>query len=180
MTRRRPPKRIITERSRNNAKRKLMDNAPTAGERDDLAAFAKYGPYSKHKLNPQSYGLDPYAGPDEDRTYCDAHANFLQTDASRIPLLMKRGIQLGLWAVRGSADVPRLLWTIDDNGWIYELRITNATQAEYHGYPLLPGDAFTKQLLARAREAAFPAAGFTINNDPNVQAAILAAEAHYR
>ncbi|ARQ13203.1 hypothetical protein NXC12_PD00094 (plasmid) [Rhizobium etli] len=100
--------------------------------------------------------------------------------ATLMPISFRPMPHLGLWAVRGSADVPRLLWTIDDNGWICELRITHATQAEYHGYPLLPGDAFTRQILARVRETAFPASGFTINNDPNVQAAILAAEADYR
>jgi hypothetical protein len=42
-----------------------------------------------------------------------------------------------------------MLWTIDDNGWIYELRQTNAGQASYHGYPMAPTNALGRKVIAR-------------------------------
>jgi len=139
-----------------------------------------YGPYSKHKFNPTAYNLTPYAGPDVDRTYCDAHARFGKGDSIRIPGLLRRGVMLGLWSDQMDSDVPRLLWTIDGDGWIFELRITNLGQAQYHGYPVLPGDAFARHILVRAREVAFAGGEFSIDHDPQTQAAIVAAEIFYR
>ncbi|EJZ17865.1 hypothetical protein RCCGEPOP_28579, partial [Rhizobium sp. Pop5] len=98
----------------------------------------------------------------------------------RIPQLLRRGLHLGLQSERAAGDVPAMLWTIDDTGWIYELRITNAGQAEYHGYPILQNDAFARQILARSRTVAFAQGGFTITDDENFRAAIEAAEAFYR
>ncbi len=139
-----------------------------------------YGPYSKHKFNPTAYNLVPYSGPDVERTYCDAHAHFGKGDFVRTPDLLKRGVMLGLWSDQIDTDVPRLLWTIDENGWIFELRITNSAQAQYHGYPVLPGDAFARHVLVRAREVAFAEKEFSVDQDPKAQAAIAAAEAFYR
>lgn len=139
-----------------------------------------YGPYSKHKFIPTAYKLRPYAGPDVERTYCDAHASFGKDDFVRIPDLLKRGVMLGLWSDQNDGDVPRLLWTIDENGWIFELRITNSGQAQYHGYPVLPGDAFARHVLVRAREVAFAEGEFSVDQDLKAQAAVAAAETFYR
>ncbi len=178
--RRKPPPRVVPQRSRSNSKRRLSSSLPSDAERQALALLAKYGPYSKHKFNPTAYGLQPYAGNDEERTYCDAHANFDRQDFLRIPLLLHRGIFLGLWSEPSAGGDPSMLWTIDDNGWIYEMRVTNVEQALYHGYPVLTGDAFAKQVLARARQVAFDPRGFQIQNDPDVKVAIAAAEVFYR
>lgn len=139
-----------------------------------------YGPYSKHKFNPMAYQLTPYGGPDVERTYCDANANFRKEDCIRIPDLLKRGAMLGLWSEQNDGNAPRLLWTIDENGWIFELRITNSGKARYHGYPVLPGDAFARHILVRAREVAFADTEFPIDQDAKAKAAIAAAETFYR
>ncbi len=145
-----------------------------------LSMQTTYGAYSKHKFNPSAYGLRPYAGLDVDRTYCDAHSHFGKGDFVRVPFLLRRGVMLGLWSDQNSGDAPSLLWTIDDTGWIFELRITNAGQAQYHGYPILPGDAFARHVLVRAREVAFGEDDFPVDQDPSAQAAIAAAETFYR
>lgn len=180
MSRRKPPRRAVPERSRNNPKRRLLAVVPNFDERVELAKRANYGAYSKHKFYPQAYGLRPYEGQDDERTFCDAHARFKPEDCARIPLLLRRGIGLGLWSERGDEDGPALLWTIDDTGWIFELRVTNAGLAEYHGYPVVPGDAFALHVLTRAREVAFPSGDSQIQDDPNLSSAIIAAEAFYR
>ncbi len=180
MARKKPTPRIVMERSRNNPHRRLCLVLPDADQRDYLSERVTYGPYSKHKYNPISYGLAPYAGVDVERTYCDAHSGFGQNDFNRIPVLLSRGVMLGLWSDQVRGGVPNLLWTIDDTGWIYELRITNPVQSQYHGYPLLQGDAFARQVLLRAREVAFADGQFPLNRDSGVQAAIAAAEIFYR
>lgn len=180
MTRKKPAPRIVTQRSRNNANRRLIGPLPSVAVREELAGRVTYGPYSKHKYNPTAYNLAPYAGRDVERTYCDAHANFGKDDFIRIPTLLKRGVRLGLWSDQYDGDVPSLLWTIDESGWIFELRITNTGHAQYHGYPVLQADAFARHVLSRAREVAFSDSEFPVHQDPNAQAAIASAEIFYR
>lgn len=180
MSRKKPDPRLVTQRSRDNVKRRLSATLPATPSRVELSARITYGPYSKHKFHPAAYKLTPYAGPDVERTYCDAHAHFGESDCVRIPYLLRRGVMLGLWSDQNDGDVPRLLWTIDENGWIFELRITNSGRAQYHGYPVLQGDAFARHVLVRAREVAFAEGEFPVVLDLKVQAAIGAAEAFYR
>lgn len=180
MARKKPEARLVTQRSRNNANRRLCATVPALEAREDLIGRASYGAYSKHKFNPTAYRLTPYAGSDVERTYCDAHSHFGKDDFARIPALLIRGVMLGLWSEQGSDGTPDLLWTIDDTGWIFELRITNSGQSQYHGYPVLTGDAFARHVLNRAREVAFASCQFPIDGDQNVRAAIAAAEIFYR
>lgn len=179
MPRKKPPSRIVVQRSRNNVKRRLVSVLPALESRLALAECVRYGAYSKHKYKPDAYGLAPYAGMDVDRTYCDAHASFGKESASRIPALLRRAVMLGLWSEQHVGEVPSLLWTVDESGWVFELRMTNVAQAQYHGYPLLSGDAFAKRVLARVAEVCRaqenPAA-----QDPDLRAAIVAAETFYR
>lgn len=180
MARKKPEARIVTQRSRNNANRRLCSAVPALEAREDLMGRARYGAYSKHKFNPTAYRLTPYAGSDVERTYCDAHSHFGKDDIARIPALLARGVMLGLWSEQGSDCTPDLLWTIDDTGWIFELRITNSGQSQYHGYPVLTGDAFARQVLTRAREVTNSRDQFPTDSDPNVKAAIAIAETFYR
>ena len=180
MSRKKPAPRVVVQRSRNNANRRLIANLPTTASRLDLSERVTYGAYSKHKLNPTAYKLSPYAGQDEERTYCDAHAKFGKENLKRIPSLLVRGVMLGLWSDQKNGDAPSLLWTLDESGWIFELRITNPGQTQYHGYPVLTGDAFARHVLVRARAVAFNKDAFLIDRDPGVQAAIAAAEIFYR
>lgn len=139
-----------------------------------------YGPYAKHKFHPTAYKLRPYAGQDEERTYCDAHAGFGRDDFGRIRTLLTRGVMLGLWSDQNDGDVPSLLWTLDTTGWIFELRITNSGQAQYHGYPVLPADAFARHVLARAREVAFTEGELPADQVAEARTAIAAAEIFYK
>jgi len=180
MTRKKPPPRVVVQRSRNNANRRLVAVLPSAVSRGELLARVTYGAYSKHKFNPTAYKLSPYAGQDEERTYCDAHAQFRKESLQQINRLLARGVMLGLWSEQNSGDVPSLLWTLDDRGWIFELRITNPAQAQYHGYPVLPGDVFARHVLVRAREMVLNGNEFPTAKDPGLSAAISAAEMFYR
>jgi hypothetical protein len=61
----------------------------------------------------------------------------------QIPKLLHRGIKAELL---GTSEI---IWTISDNGWIYECRKTNPAQAEYHGYPVRPSEPIGKLVYSR-------------------------------
>ena len=134
-----PPTRPVPERNDARRKRWLAENPPrTEVTRCQNLRYVCYG---KHKSNPYLYGVDPYRGHDSDRTLCDAHAGFYKEDFFRIPILIRRAACAGL--------IGNLIWTIDDTGWIFELVESNSTQNIWHGYPLLPSDAFSKEVFDR-------------------------------
>ena len=129
-------------RSGNNKRRLLTD--PSEALINDLLRRAHYGPSAKHKRHPHLYGLEPFRGNRGDATLCDAHAGFTPAQASTIPALLERGIQAGL-----IGDTQRVIWTVADNGWIYEARRTNPASHEFHGYPLRPGELVVASIYRR-------------------------------
>lgn len=76
---------------------------------------------------------------------------------SRMPSLLRRGILAGLVGANSIQEDPTILWTIDDDGWIYESRITVPGRAEYHGYPVLRGEAIARPIIARFVQHAYDA-----------------------
>ncbi len=42
-----------------------------------------------------------------------------------------------------------MVWVVSDYGWLFEGRITNSEQALYHGYPMLPNQAFAAEIVER-------------------------------
>lgn len=153
-TMKKPGARVALERTSDNDKRRLRDPIPTEHERLILASRIRYEGSGKHKYSPRAFGLDPAPRASDD-TLCDAHAGFTPADMRRVPRLFRRGIRAGLIGHLDKQGDPTILWTVDRNGWVYEARITTPTQAFYHGYPLLPGDAFAKKVIARYREWAY-------------------------
>jgi hypothetical protein len=127
----------------------------------------------KHKLEPRAFDLAP-APSDGDDTYCDGHADFTPQEVSRIPDLIQRGIRANLLDARSSHDDPLLIWTIDDNGWIYEGKLTNPGQGIYHGYPVLPTDPLAKTLIRRYGD------WVNAQNEPALSASFEAALERYR
>ena len=135
-----PTRREVPPRSSDNTKRRLYDIMDS----DQLAAlFAdmNYEGSSKHKLHPHLFGLAPFRGDRGDRTLCDTHAGFGPNDRARVLKLLGRA--------RSASLVGNFIWTIDDNGWIYELAVTNVAQKQYHGYPLRPGEAICQPVFSR-------------------------------
>jgi hypothetical protein len=62
---------------------------------------------------------------------------------AKLPAMIDRGLRAGL--------IGTNLWTVADDGWIFEGRITNAVQVEYHGYPVRPGEAIAELVYRRFR-----------------------------
>jgi hypothetical protein len=144
-TMKRPPKRPIDiQRNSDNCKRKLVEDSDIEINKRRLSnAFFKG--YAKHKAYPRAFGLPPFQAERGDATLCDRDAGFQSTDSHRIPDLLQRGITAGLIG-------ERMIWTIDDNGWIYELRLTNRGTDEYHGYPVRSTEAIAEIVFRRYEE----------------------------
>jgi len=155
MIARRPPTRTNADRHGTNVKRQLQTPALESAALTALAKRATYEGYAKHKRDPRAFRLDPIPGTSIDPTLCDEHAGFTPEDMRRVPALMMRGIAMGLTSAAQAGDCPRLLWTIDDSGWVFEARLTNEVQALYHGYPLLPGDPIASKVISRVRDWAY-------------------------
>ena len=66
-----------------------------------------------------------------DATLCD-DAEFEPSQMAETPMVMRRGIRAGL-----IGHTQRIIWTVADDGWIFEARETNRDTAEFHGYPVL-------------------------------------------
>lgn len=149
VTIRKPLSRALRERASGNYPRSLSEEPPTQGQRNRLAGRAHFDAYAKHKCHPHAYGLKAYEGDGEDSTYCDEHAGFGPNDMQRAQALLRRGIDAGLFGKTQKKGDPGLLWSVDDNGWIYKAQITNPGYAVYHAYPVLPNEAIARKILMR-------------------------------
>jgi hypothetical protein len=115
----------------------------------ELSERASYVGIAKHKGEPRRFSLPPYRGPRGDETLCDTHAGFAPADLGDVKHMMVRGIVAGLVGRTERQGVPTILWTVWDNGWIFEARVTNVGGPEYHGYPVRPLEAIGAQVLQR-------------------------------
>ena len=98
---------------------------------------------SKHKLHPHLFGLEPFNGERDDATLCD-EADFQPAQMAEVPTLIERGISAGL-----IGHTRRILWTVADDGWIFEARETNPDTAQFHGYPILPEESIARLVFDR-------------------------------
>lgn len=144
----RPTPRNLPLRESDNDGRRLHATPPWE-VLERLLQLAQYHGVSKHKANPRAFGLPPYNKKPGDETFCDRHANFRPDQAKDIPILLRRGIRAGLIGKLMVQGVPTILWTVADDGWIFEARVTNSGQADYHGYPVRPSEAIAEIVYRR-------------------------------
>jgi hypothetical protein len=139
----RPLKRSeLPPRNADNNKRKLAREV--SHERiAELRETVNYKGSAKHKRNPAAFGLGPFRGDRGDATLCDEHANFQPIKMAAVPQMIDRGLRAGL--------IGTNLWAVADDGWIFEARLTNTVQSEYHGYPVRPAEAIAELVYQRFR-----------------------------
>ena len=94
-------------------------------------------------MHPHLFGLEPFNGDRDDAILCD-EADFQPDRMAGIPALVERGIRAGL-----IGHTARLLWTIADDGWIFEARETNRETAQFHGYPVLAEESIGRLVYDR-------------------------------
>ena len=140
---RKPSKRPgLPPRRSENTKRRLLQ-APSNILIANMSNSVTYKGSPKHKRHPHLYGLPPVSGPRGDATLCDGHAGFSPLQMSVISAMILRGLRAGL------IGYGNLIWTVADDGWIFEGRQTNVATNEYHGYPLRPSEAIAELVYRR-------------------------------
>ena len=137
-----PRRRQTYRRKSDNEKRRLLRD-PTDNLVQDMLNNVHYQGSPKHKLHPHLFGLPPLNGQRGDATLCD-DADFEPGQMAEIPMLIRRGIRAGL-----IGHTQRIIWTVADDGWIFEARETNRATAEFHGYPVLPTEAIAHAVFDR-------------------------------
>lgn len=141
----RPPTRR-DERRPDNVKRRLLA-VPEDELLQGLMGSVRYRGSFRHKRDPLAFGLEISPGSTRgDATLCDEHAGFTPTKTGTIPMLVRRGLRAGLVG-RGN-----LIWTVADDGWIFEGRPTNVVTSEYHGYPVLEWESIARLVYKRYSE----------------------------
>lgn len=141
-TARKPDKRSdIPPRDSDNDNRRLLD-AVDQSVLALLKATINYAGHPKHKRNPHLFGLERYNGKRGDETLCDKHADFTKAKMITIPGLLQRGLEAELVG-------DRIIWSVADDGWIFEARLTNRDTNEFHGYPVRPSEAIAELVFKR-------------------------------
>ena len=141
----RPPTRRDARRP-DNVKRRLLP-APGRELLERMMASVNDKGSEKHKRDPLAFDLSLSPGVKKgDATLCDAHAGFTPAETRTIPRLVRRGLRAGLV---GSGN---LIWTVGDDGWIFEGRPTNVLTSEYHGYPVLEWESIARLVYKRYSE----------------------------
>ena len=134
------------ERRPDNVKRRLLPE-PGSELLEHLWESVRYQCSEKHKKDPLAFNLDISPGSARgDATLCDEHAGFTPAKFVSIRGLIERGLRAGLVG-RGN-----LIWTVGDDGWIFEGRPTNVVTNEYHGYPVLEWEAIARPIYDRYSE----------------------------
>lgn len=114
----------------------------------------RYQGSEKHKKDPLAFGLSISPGAKKgDATLCDEHAGFSPDQVPTIPRLIRRGLRAGL------LGRDRQIWTVGDDGWIFEGRLTNVGTSEYHGYPVLEWESIALPVYNRYSEWARSSGG---------------------
>jgi tetratricopeptide (TPR) repeat protein len=133
----------LSARRSNNDKRRLLPAQEAADLLLPLLASATYVGSPKHKAQPHLFGLPAFQGRRGDASLCDEDAGFLPQHMSYIPELLKLGVLAGLVGARN------MIWAIDDRGWIFECRLSNPQQREYHGYPVRRSEPIAAPIYPR-------------------------------
>lgn len=131
----------IPPRDSDNDNRRLL-NEIDQGVLLNLKNTINYAGHPKRKRNPHVFGLPRYNGKRGDETLCDKHAGFTKAQMAGIPLLLQRGLAAELVG-------ERIIWSIADDGWMFEARLTNRDTNEFHGYPVRPSEAIAELVFER-------------------------------
>ncbi len=109
---------------------------------------ARYVGSPKHKLRPADYGFQPPVSPRRSASLCDDLRPVPLREATR---LFRAGIRLGMVSKPPDHGLPKLVWSVDDNGEAYEA-ILGSDGPNYHGYRLKRDAANRAAVIAEWNE----------------------------
>lgn len=119
-------------RQGNNPKRRVEDleNLPDEAI-DALATEAKYVGSGHHKRYPLDYGFER-TNPVPTKSLCDMVRPIRLAEAAA---LLESGIRARMVS-RLENGFPKYVWTVGDDGVVYESKNDPRSPGLYHGYPL--------------------------------------------
>jgi hypothetical protein len=121
----------------NNPKRRIAPiTRLTKPERSELIKSIRYEGSGHHKRSPADYGLERVS-PRPHKTLCDGVKVITLKEAKT---LVEQGIIHGMFSDLFIGKHPKLIWSVDSDGEVYEARTDEMTPGIYHGYPLQEED----------------------------------------
>ena len=115
----------------NNPKRRIAPPGQlSAAEQADLLARARYVGSALHKHKAADYGFHPPGNPRPHKSLCDDLRIIRRQEAAQ---LMANGIRLGMISACPAGQLPKFIWSVDQDGEAYEAKID---RNGYHGYRL--------------------------------------------
>ena len=119
-------------REGNRPDRRIADrNFLTDAEKMRLLGTVRYIGSGLHKLRPGDYGLSPPSNPRPSKSPCDELRPVLLAEAK---LLLQRGIEKGMVSAYQPGSLPKYIWSVDEQGEVYEAKTRPERESDYHGY----------------------------------------------
>lgn len=117
----------------NNPKRRIASiERLSEAERSSLARNIRYVGSGHHKRSPADYGLDR-TSPRPHKSLCDGSKTVSLREANA---LIKKGILSGMFSDFFINGHPKFIWSVGDDGEVYEAKTDIVALGAYHGYPL--------------------------------------------
>jgi len=121
----------MTKRQSNNPKRRIAPaGALDVQSVERLIEVARYVGSALHKQHPGNYGFHPPINPRPHKSLCDDIRSISLEEAR---LLLETGIKKGMVSIFTQEELPKYVWSVDDEGEAYEAKLGNDG---YHGYRL--------------------------------------------
>lgn len=137
------------KRQGNNPKRRIAPPGRlTADEKKRLERDVRYIGSANHKLHPAAYGF-PRPEPRPNKSVCDMERDILLPEAKQ---LVARGIQYDMFSELQADGFPKFIWSVSENGEVFEAKTDRNGTGEYHGYPLEDEDAMYKYVISVWKE----------------------------
>jgi len=134
----------MPKRHGSNPKRRIAStDRLDAGGRAALAERTTYVGSALHKSKPGNYGFQPPVNPRAWKSICDGLRVILAEEARD---LFRRGIVTGMFSDFEDGELPKYVWSVDDDGEVYEAKISPGSNS-YKGYRLEEEDAMRDTVL---------------------------------
>lgn len=121
----------MNQRQSNNPKRRIAPpDLLSIEEKELLLRVSRYVGSALHKSKPANYGFHPPINPRPHKSLCDDKRSIPLQEAQR---LFESGIRKGMVSTHREGNLPKYVWSVDEQGEAYEAKLGNEG---FHGYRL--------------------------------------------
>lgn len=144
----------VPKRQGNNPKRRIR--TVEAADQQVLERLMQEVPYAGsglHKRYGEDYGFQPPASPHATKSLCDYSQRVPREAARR---LFVAGLERAMISEHSIGGLPKYVWAVSPENYVYEAKLGGANSTEYHGYELYGQDALMRQFVLREWRARCP------------------------